>query len=117
MTIDASCRSGPLVPVAADLVAGLLTPSDSRVLQQKQQQADQASDQATQVQADQDYLHDGDDEEDLQAEVAKAKAEAEAARREAAEAREELAAKVAADEAAPTFATPAEAKAHKLTQS
>ena len=31
MTIDASCRSGPLVPVAADLVAGLLTPSDSRV--------------------------------------------------------------------------------------
>ena len=30
-TIDASCRSGPLVPAAADLVAGLLTPSDSRV--------------------------------------------------------------------------------------
>ena len=30
-TIDASCRSGPLVGVAADLVAGLLTPLNSRV--------------------------------------------------------------------------------------
>jgi len=30
-TIDASCRSGPLVPAAADLVAGLLTPSNSGV--------------------------------------------------------------------------------------